>query len=71
LNGPWHYTTFLDLIDHWQSLTAGVLGFAAAIIAVILALQTERRKMQRELDALQKSLAVELRQHVGNALVAA
>ena len=71
MNAPWQYTTLLDLIDHWQSLLAGGLGFAAAIIAVILTLRTERRKMQRELDALQKSLAVELRQHVGNALVAA
>jgi hypothetical protein len=27
---PWHYTRFLDLVDHWQALIAGVLGFAVA-----------------------------------------
>jgi hypothetical protein len=68
---PWHYTTFLDLIDHWQALTAGVLGFAAAIVVVFLTLRIERRKLAREMDALQKSLAVELRQQVGSALTAA
>jgi hypothetical protein len=68
LNEPWHYTTILDLLDHWQALIAGGLGFAAAIVAVILTLRTERRKLQRELDALRKSLAVELRQVVPRAL---
>ncbi|MGA8077364.1 MAG: hypothetical protein WB868_08255 [Xanthobacteraceae bacterium] len=69
-NQPWQYTTIVDLIDHWQALIAGALGFAAAVVAVILTLRIERRKLQREMDALQKSLAIELRQHVGNALVA-
>jgi|SRR5271169_3574592 len=68
---PWHYTTFLDLIDHWQAIIAGALGFAAAIVAVVLTLRIERRKLHREMDALQKSLAVELRQQVGSALTAA
>jgi hypothetical protein len=31
LNEPWHYTTILDLLDHWQALIAGLLGFAAAM----------------------------------------
>jgi hypothetical protein len=68
MGGPWHYTTFLDLIDHWQALIAGALGFAAAIVVVILTLRIERRKLQHEMDALQKSLAVELRQQVAHAL---
>jgi hypothetical protein len=66
LSEPWRYT--IDLIDHWQSLIAGLLGFAAAIIAVVLTLRIERRKLEREMDALQKSLALELRQLVPNAL---
>ena len=71
MSEPWHFITIVDFIDHWQALLAGLLGFAAAIIAVILTLQIERRKLQREMDALQKSLAVELRQLVPNALRAA
>ncbi len=67
---PWHYTTFVDLFDHWQALIAGGLGFLAAIIVVVLTLRIEHRKLQREMDALQKSLAIELRQSMGNALTA-
>lgn len=66
----WHYTTIVDLIDHWRALIAVVLGFAAATIAVILTLRIERRKLQRQMDALRKSLAVELRQQVPSALAA-
>ena len=65
---PWHFTTWLDLFDHWQALVAGVLGFAAGIFTVRYTLLSERRKAQRELDALQKSLAVELRQIIPRAL---
>lgn len=65
---PWTYTTFLDFLDHWQALIAGALGFAAAIVAVVIALGIERRKADRELDALRKSLGVELRIIVANAL---
>jgi hypothetical protein len=68
---PWRYTTFLDAVDHWQALITGVLGFGAAIFAVVMTLLVERRKVQRELDALQKSLAVELRQLLPAALTAA
>jgi hypothetical protein len=65
---PWHYTTWLDALDHWQAFIAGILGFAAAIIVVLVTLRIERRKADRELDALRKSLAVELRLMVANAL---
>ncbi len=65
---PWHYTTFVDFIDHWQTLLAGLIALVAAIITVIVTLKVERRKVDRELDALRKSLAVELRQLVPGAL---
>ena len=68
---PWHFTTWLDLFDHWQALIAGALGFAAAIIVVRFTLRIERRSAQLELDASRKSLAVELRQVVPHALGAA
>jgi hypothetical protein len=67
----WHYTTALDAADHWQALIAGGFGFLAATFAVWLTLRAERRKQVRELDALRKSLAVELRQVVPRALGAA
>ena len=38
---PWHFTTWLDLFDHWQALIAGALGFAAAIIVVRFTLRTQ------------------------------
>lgn len=65
---PWHYTTFVNFIDHWQTLLAGLIALVAAIITVIVTLKVERRKVDRELDALRKSLAVELRQLVPGAL---
>lgn len=61
----WHRA--IDFLDHWQALSAGVLGFAAAIIVVWITLRIERRKADRELDALRKSLGVELRIMIGNA----
>ena len=67
----WHYTTALDAFDRWQALIAGLLGFAAAIVVVRVTLRIERRNADRELDALRKSLAIELRQLVPRALGAA
>lgn len=65
---PWHYTTFLDLIDHWQDFLAGLLGFAAAILAVRFTLQAETRKQERELSALRRSFGVEFRQCLAAAI---
>jgi hypothetical protein len=57
---PWHFTTLLDLFDHWQTLIAG----AFALIAAWLALRAARRKERREVEAMRKSLAVEIRRLV-------
>jgi hypothetical protein len=65
---PWHYTTFLDFLDHWQSLIAGLIALLAAFIAVRVTLNIEQRKVDREIDALRKSLAIELRQLISRAL---
>ena len=64
----WHYTTIVDLIDHWQTLLAGLIALIAAIITVFVTLNVERRKVAREIDALRKSLAIELRQLIPRAL---
>jgi hypothetical protein len=65
---PWHYTNIIDLIDHWQTLLAGLIALIAAIITVFVTLKVERRKVEREIDALRKSLAIELRQLIPRAL---
>jgi len=65
---PWHYTTLVDFVDHWQTLIAGLIALTAAIITVAVTLKVERRKVDRELDALRKSLAIELRQLIPGAL---
>jgi hypothetical protein len=65
---PWHYTTLVDFIDHWQTLIAGLIALIAAVITVFVTLKVERRKVDRELDALRKSLAIELRQLIPRAL---
>jgi hypothetical protein len=36
---PWHYTTFPDAFDHWQTLIAGVLAFAAGVGTVVVAMR--------------------------------
>jgi hypothetical protein len=58
---PWHYTTIVDLVDHWQTLLAGLIALIAAIITVFVMLKVERRKADRQIEALRKSLAIELR----------
>ncbi len=45
-----------------------MIALIAAVIAVVVTLNLERRKVDRELDALRKSLAIELRQLIPGAL---
>jgi hypothetical protein len=49
---PWHYTTFWDWLDHWQSLAAGLVALGAAIVAVGGAEWFARRKERREIEAI-------------------
>jgi hypothetical protein len=65
---PWRYTTIVDLVDHWQSLITGLIALIAATITVFVTLRVEQRKVDREIDALRKSIAVELRQLIPRAL---
>jgi hypothetical protein len=57
-----------DLSERWQTLIAGALALIAAGITVWVTLRVERGKARREVDALRKSLGVELRLHIGTAL---
>jgi hypothetical protein len=49
------------------SIIAGCLGFAAAIIAVLLAMSSERRKVTGALASLRRALGVEVRHYTWNA----
>jgi len=64
---PWHFTTWLDLFDHWQTVIAGFVALVAALITVWVTLRVERGKAEREVNALRKSLAVELRMQITRA----
>ena len=52
----------IELADHWQALLAGLLGFAAAIVAVILTLRAEHRKAAAEDQTFKHALGAEVRQ---------
>ena len=61
---PEHFTTWLDLLDHWQSLAAGLVAVAAASIAVGGAELFARLKERRERKAILLSLAAEVRAYL-------
>jgi hypothetical protein len=63
---PWHFTTWIDLVDHWQTLAAGVLAVLAAVGGTIVAVLAARR----EVNAMRLSLAVEIRRLVNGLLQA-
>jgi hypothetical protein len=65
---PWRFTTWLDLLDHWQSLVAGGLAFIAAVIVVVGAEWFARRRDRREVAAIRASLAVEGQQFIDTLL---
>ena len=58
---PGHYTTFLEMLDHWQSLAAGLAAILAALIAVFGAEFFAWLRARREDKAVRASLAVEMR----------
>jgi hypothetical protein len=56
---PWHFTTWRDLFDHWQTLIAGGFALSAAIIAVLVTIRIERWKARtEEKEALIKEIRV-------------
>jgi hypothetical protein len=64
---PW-WRVALDLLGFWQTLVGGLIALIAAIITVWVTLRIERGKADREVDALRKSLAIELRLQTARAL---
>jgi hypothetical protein len=51
---PWHFTTWLDLFDHWQTLAAGIL----AVLAATGTIWATIRSASREISASQAQTAV-------------
>ena len=43
---PWHFTTWLDLFDHWQTVIAGVLALAAAFGTVVATIIIASRQIE-------------------------
>ena len=42
---PWHFTTGLDLLDHWQTVIAGVLALVAAFGTIVVTMIIARRQI--------------------------
>jgi hypothetical protein len=61
---PWQFTTWLDALDHWQTLAAGLIAIVAAVIAVSVPEVFARRRDKRVIEALRASLAGEIRLYV-------
>jgi hypothetical protein len=62
--GPWHFTTWLDLFDHWQTFVAGLVAIVAAVLAVGGPEFFASRRAWREIEALRAALAGEIRFYV-------
>jgi hypothetical protein len=43
---PWHFTTWLELLDHWQTLVAGVLALLAGFGTVAATMIIARRQIK-------------------------
>lgn len=60
---PW-----FNVLDHWQSLVAGLVALLAAWMAVRWTEGIERRKERREAAAIRASVAVEVQQFIDTLL---
>ena len=75
---PWHATGFWDWVDHWQTLIAGALAFAAGVGTVVAAIKViaatreqtettillERERVLAEDKAMRLTLALDIRRLV-------
>ncbi len=60
----------METIKDWQGLVAGLLGFLAAIAAILFTMCSERRALERSKSALKRAVASEIWGHAGEALEA-
>ena len=54
---PWHFTTLLDLVDHWQTLTAGLLAILAAIGTIWATRSTASRQIKAAREQADRMVA--------------
>lgn len=59
---------FLCWLDRWQALIAGLVGAAALIWTVRWTLLAERRRQEKENQALRTALGAEFRHYAGRTL---
>jgi hypothetical protein len=53
----WHFTTWLDLLDHWHTGIAGFLVFAAGFGTVVATLIIARRQIVASREEADKVIA--------------
>jgi hypothetical protein len=54
---PWHFTTWLDLLDHWQTIIAGGLALAAGIITVVATMIIARKQINASREDADRAVA--------------
>ena len=54
---PWHFTTWLDLSDHWQTGIAGVLAFVAGFGTVVATMIIARRQIRASREEASRVIA--------------
>ncbi len=54
---PWHFTTGLDLLDHWQTVIAGVLALVAAFGTIVVTMIIARRQIGASRDEADRVIA--------------
>jgi hypothetical protein len=55
---PWHFTTWLDLFDHWQTGIAGFLAFAAGFGTILVTMIIARRQIAASREDADRVIAV-------------
>jgi hypothetical protein len=54
---PWHYTTFWDWVDHWQTLIAGGFALLAGVGTVVATIIIARRQIAASREEADKVIA--------------
>jgi hypothetical protein len=57
VDAPWHFTTWLDLLDHWQTGITGVLALAAGFGTVVATMIIARRQIAEAREEADRVIA--------------